>query len=70
MTPMLDAMMIPGVATTVLAVGPALLGVAVALLVGVAWLASGAAEELRRTAAREWDARHDETQPPDDRLAA
>jgi len=70
MTPMIDAMMIPGAAATVLAVGPAFLGVAVALVAGAAWLASGAAEEIRRTAAREWDMRHDETQPPGDRLAA
>jgi hypothetical protein len=71
MVPMIDTL-IPGMATAVLAVGPAFLGVIIALLAGVAWLGAGAAEELRRSAAREWDAR---TPDPagrhiDDRLAA
>jgi hypothetical protein len=57
MIPMIDMMTAPGMAATVIAVGPALLGVGLALIAGVAWLAHETSEELRRVAAREWDVR-------------
>jgi hypothetical protein len=58
MVPMIDAVtMVPGAAETILSVGPAFLGVMVAMIVGVAWLARRTTEELRRTAARDWDER-------------
>ena len=55
--PMTDAILAPGLATTVVTIGPAVIGIAVALVVGVVFLARGASEELRRTAARDWEAR-------------
>ena len=71
MTPMIDTMMIPGFATAVMAISPALVGVAAALVAGVAWMASGTAEELRRMAARDWEARSIRTDSTSrDRLAA
>lgn len=69
MVPMIDTLLIPGTATTLLSVGPALVGVGLALIAGVTWIARGTAEELRRTAARDWEqARTVDT--PTDRLAA
>ena len=58
MIPMIDMMTAPGTAATVIAVGPALLGIGLALVAGVAWLAHETSEELRRIAAREWDVRN------------
>ena len=58
MAPMIDTMMVPGLASTMfIAVGPAMVGVGMALIAGVAWIARGTAEELRRQAARDYDAR-------------
>jgi hypothetical protein len=57
MIPMIDMMLAPGMAATVISVGPALLGVGLAMVGGVAWLAHATSEELRRIAAREWDVR-------------
>ena len=57
MVPMTDGILAPGLATAVVAIGPAVIGIAAALVVGVVFLARGAAEELRRSAAREWESR-------------
>jgi hypothetical protein len=57
MVPMIDTAMVPGLATMVISVGPAMVGVGLALIAGVAWIARGTAEELRRQAARDYDAR-------------
>jgi hypothetical protein len=57
MIPMIDMMLAPGMAATVISVGPALLGIGLALVAGVAWLAHETSEDLRRIAAREWDLR-------------
>lgn len=70
MVPMVDTMMVPGFATSVIAVGPVLVGVVIALVAGIAWLARGTAEELRRQGAREWEARTLRVGPHVDRLAA
>ena len=56
MIPMIDPL-IPGTALTVLTVGPGLVGVAIALVAGVVWAGRATAEEMRRMAARDWDAR-------------
>lgn len=56
MVPMVDTL-IPGMTVMVLAIGPATIGVFAALLAGLAWLVSGTAEELRRTAARDREPR-------------
>lgn len=69
MVPMIDSLLIPGAATTVLSVGPALIGVGLALVAGVVWIARGTAEEIRRTAAREWERTRPIPSHPD-RLAA
>lgn len=65
MTPMIDALMVPGVAMAVLSVGPALIGVGVTLVVGLAWIVRETNEELRRAAAREWEARRTRPTPPE-----
>jgi hypothetical protein len=58
MIPMIDAVtMAPGAMEAVLSVGPAFLGIMAATIVGAAWLAQRTTEELRRTAARDWDER-------------
>ena len=57
MVPMIDTMTVPGLTTMVVTMGPAMLGVGMALIAGVAWIARGTAEELRRQAARDYDAR-------------
>jgi hypothetical protein len=71
MIPMIDPLA-PGMALTVLMVGPGLIGVAIALVAGVVWAGRATAEEMRRMAAREWDARTAPvvTTNPDRRLAA
>jgi hypothetical protein len=68
---MIDTMLAPGTMDAVITVGPAALGVLAALIAGVAWLARSASEELRRSAAREWE-RRTATPGPNDggRLAA
>jgi len=57
MIPMIDTMLMAPGATTVLTVGPAFLGVALAMVCGLIWVARKTAEELRRTAARDWERR-------------
>jgi len=57
MVPMIDTMMVPGLGAAVMAVSPALVGVGVALIAGLAWMVRGTAEEIRRQAARDFDAR-------------
>ena len=54
---MIDLMMAPGTATAVMTIGPAFVGVVAALVAGVAWIVSQTGEELRRVAARDWEAR-------------
>jgi hypothetical protein len=56
MIPMIDPLT-PGMALTVLMVGPGLIGITIALVAGVVWAGRATAEEMRRMAAREWDAR-------------
>jgi hypothetical protein len=71
MIPMIDAMMAPGTMNAIMTVGPAFVGTLVAMVAGLAWLARGTAEELRRTAARDWEARMSFTDPTHSgRLAA
>jgi hypothetical protein len=57
MVPMIDAMVVPGLGMALMAVSPAVLGVGLALVVGIAWMVRGTTEELRRQAAREYEAR-------------
>jgi uncharacterized membrane protein HdeD (DUF308 family) len=58
-------------ATTALAVGPTTIAVALVLLAGFAWVIAGAAEEMRRMAARDWERSKGPGRPSDvDRLAA
>jgi hypothetical protein len=57
MTPMIDSMMIPGIATALLSIGPAFVGIGIALVAGLAWMVRGTSEELRRMAVRELEAR-------------
>ena len=57
MIPMIDTMVVPGLGTAVMALSPALLGVGIALVAGVAWMVRGTSEELRRLAARDFEAR-------------
>jgi hypothetical protein len=57
MAPILDSMPLPGLATMVVTASPWLLVAGIALVATVAWLVAGAGEELRRIAARDFDAR-------------
>jgi hypothetical protein len=57
MTPMIDSMLIPGLATTMISVGPAVVGIGIALIAGLAWVVRETNEELRRIAVREFEAR-------------
>lgn len=57
MTPMIDSMMIPGLTTAMLSVGPAFTGIAIALVAGLAWMVRGTSEELRRMAVRDFETR-------------
>ena len=71
MIPMIDAMMAPGTMNAIMTVGPAFVGTMVAMIAGIAWIARGTAEELRRTAARDWEERMGFTIPTHSgRLAA
>lgn len=70
MVPMIDTTMVPGLTTMVIAVGPAMLGVGLAMVAGVAWIARGMAEELRRQAARDYDAQAIRIAAGAERLAA
>ena len=63
MVPMIDAMTVPGTIDALLTVGPAFVGVMTAIVAGAAWLARRTAEELRKTAAREWETRLRPTAP-------
>jgi hypothetical protein len=53
MVPMIDTMLAPGTMDAVMSIGPAFVGVLIALVAGVAWLARETAEELGRTTARD-----------------
>jgi hypothetical protein len=57
MIPMIDAMMAPGTATAMIAVGPAVIGVGLALVAGLGWMLRGTAEELDRQVARDRETR-------------
>ena len=57
MVPMIDTMTVPGLGTAVMVVSPALVGIGIALVAGLAWMVRGTAEELRRIAARDFEAR-------------
>jgi hypothetical protein len=63
MIPFIDTVLMAPGATALVTIGPATLGVAAALIVGVAWMARETAEELRRTAARDWERRAIGTPP-------
>ena len=69
MIPMIDMIFVTG-QTAVVHVSPILLGFGVALVAGAALLARGASEELRRVAAREWDARNIRVATTDEGRAA
>ena len=56
MIPMIDTM-VPGLGTAMMIVSPSLVGVGIALIAGVAFMVRGAAEELRRQAVRDFEAR-------------
>jgi hypothetical protein len=70
MIPMIDSMVVSDVSTALMTVGPAFAGVMIALVAGVAWLARGTAEELRRVAARDWERGTHTTTATRARLAA
>jgi len=57
MIPMIDAMTAPGTATAMIAVGPALIGVGLALVAGLGWMLRGTVEELHRQVARDLEMR-------------
>ena len=57
MIPMIDTMVVPGLGTAMMVVSPALVGLGIALVAGLAWMVRGTAEELRRVAARDFEAR-------------
>jgi hypothetical protein len=70
MVPMVDTMVAPGTMGAIMIVGPGFVGVMVALIGGVAWIARQVAEERRRNAGRDRE-RTISTPPADDgRLAA
>ena len=70
MIPMIDTMVFSNVTTALVTVGPAFAGVMIAVIAGVAWLARGTAEELRRVAARDWERGIRTTSSTRERLAA
>ena len=70
MIPMIDTMVFSDLTTTMVTVGPAIAGVMIAVIGGVAWFARGTAEELRRIAARDWERGIRTTSPTRERLAA
>jgi hypothetical protein len=71
MVPLPDAATIPGIVSVLVDASPAGLAVLVAAVAGAVWLARGAAEELRRAAARDWEARIRTRRPQTaDRFAA
>jgi uncharacterized membrane protein HdeD (DUF308 family) len=70
MIPMIDTMVFSNVTTALVTTGPAFAGVMIAVIVGVAWLARGTAEELRRVAARDWERGIRTTSSTRERLAA
>ena len=55
MVPMIDSFVSPGTIDAIVTIGPALLGAIVVLAATVVWIARQTSEELRRTAAREWE---------------
>jgi hypothetical protein len=63
MLPIPDTMLANPGATVLVTMGPAFLGVAVALIAGVAWMARETADELRRIAARDGERRAITTTP-------
>ena len=70
MVPMVDTMVAPVTMGAIMIVGPGFVGVMVALISGVAWIARQVAEEPRRNAGRDRE-RTISTPPADDgRLAA
>jgi hypothetical protein len=71
MIPMIDTMLATPGAAALFTMGPAFVGLVVALVAGLAWMARQTAEELRRAAARDWE-RRAATPPPlsPNRLAA
>jgi len=69
MIPMIDMIFVTG-QTAVMHVSPIFLGFVVVLIAGAGLLARGASEELRRVAAREWDARNIRVATTDEGRAA
>ena len=55
MIPMIDTMVVSNATAALMTAGPAFAGVMIAVIAGVAWLARGTAEELRRIAASDWE---------------
>ena len=70
MVPMIDTLMAPGTMDAMLTVGPAFVGLMIAMIGGVAWIARQTGEELRRTAARDWELRVARTPRGGDRRLA
>lgn len=71
MVPMLDTMLTAPGASVILSVGPAAAGVALAVIVGLVWVARGTRGEVRQMAAREAGRPENVTASPShDRLAA
>jgi hypothetical protein len=70
MIPMIDTMVFSDVTTALVTAGPAFAGVMIAVIGGVAWLARGTAEELRRIAASDWERGIRTTASSRERLAA
>lgn len=57
MVPIVDTMVMAAGAAELVAVGPIFVAVAAAAIAAAAWLGRGTAEEIRRTAARDWERR-------------
>jgi hypothetical protein len=70
MIPMIDTVVFSDVTTALMTIGPAFAGVTIAVVAGVAWMARGTAEELRRIAARDWERGVSATATTRERLAA
>ena len=71
MVPMIDTMLTVPATATLFTVGPTFLGIALAMVFGLVWVARKTAEDLRRTAARDWERRIAATPiVSQDRLAA
>jgi hypothetical protein len=68
---MVDTVMVPGTAATLMTVESGFVVVLIALIAAVVWVARRTAEEVRRTAAAEWEERANTAAPSESpRIAA